>query len=356
MTKLSKIILVVIIVVIVAFLYVYPRLNSGQEGKIAAPSTERQAQEIPVAVVEVKEEVLDRNLRLTGTILANESVEISAEVAGIITEINFREGQAVKKGQVLARMRVDEEMANLDKLKLSKRLLEDSESRQRRLLEREAISQEEYDRVLTEFESSKADILILEAEIEKKTIRAPFSGYVGLREVSQGFYLTPGSVVTTLYDIQPVKIEFSVPGKYSNYVQKGAKITFRAEGQDQDFTGEVYATEKRLDLATRTLTVRALSSNREEKLFPGQFARIQLVLDRQNNAIMLPTEAVIPELDGHKVFVINEEDRAEERKVTIGIREDKRVQIVSGLSAGEKVARTGILQLKENSKVRVLED
>ncbi|WP_017730661.1 efflux RND transporter periplasmic adaptor subunit [Nafulsella turpanensis] len=355
MNKLTKRILTVVIILVVAFLIIYPKLDlAGNEGEeVAAAAAPAATGPLQVEVVVADPQPLENTVTITGSILANESVQLSPEMAGKITRISFEEGEYVKKGQPLIYLNDDELQAQLERLNYTRKLYEQSEERQRKLLEREAISQEEYDIALNELKTNVADIKVVEAQLEKSIVRAPFSGTIGLREVSEGSYVTPADNIATLVSIDPVKVEFSVPERYANEVGVGDQIAFtRSENSDVVRTGKVYAVEPRINTETRTLTMRALSENDDRKLLPGMFVRIKLVLDVNENSIMVPAQALIPEMNGYKVYVV-EEGKAVEKRVDTGVRTSSQVEVTSGLVAGDSVLTTGILQVKNGAPVQV---
>lgn len=353
MSKNVKTVLTVIIVLGLMFLIALPKLNFDKEDTLAASATEQVQSGIPVEVIKTAPLEMNNTINVTGSILANESVELTSELTGKISRIYFKEGDKVQKGDVLVRIDDEELRAQLEKLKHTKRLYEEVESRMAQLLERDAISQEEYDIALTESRTSAADIKVLEAQIAKATIRAPFTGIIGLRYVSEGSYISPSVRIANLYSIEPAKVEFSVPGRYSQVVSAGDQIRFLTEGDSEVFTGEVYAIEPQIDPVTRTLLVRALSPNKDRKLIPGQFVRISLTLENKQNAIMVPTMAIVPEADEHLVYVVKD-GKAVSQKVNIGFRGAQDVEVVSGLSDGDSVIVAGIQLVKEGSAVRVM--
>lgn len=354
MNKNVKTALTVIIILGVLFLIALPKLSFlNKEDLTDASTSQGSASGIPVEVMSVTPTLLDNSINITGTVLANESIEVTSELPGKISGIYFKEGDKVQKGDLLVKINDEELRAQLEKLKYTRKLNEDTEVRMRQLLERDAISQEEYDIALTGSQTAAADIKVLEAQIAKATIRAPFTGIIGLRYVSEGSYLAPASVIASLYSVDPAKIEFSVPGRYGNAVSKGDKISFLTEGSDEVFSGEVYAIEPKIDPVTRTLLVRALSPNKERKLIPGQFIRIALILETKQDAIMIPTMAVVPEANDHLVYVVRD-GKAEAVKINIGFRGAQRVEVLSGLSVGDTVVVSGIQQIKEGAALRVM--
>ena len=340
------------IVLIVISLLALPKLNLFSKKSEKAQAS-IGASKLPVETLVLKAGKLDSKLVITGSVLPNESLELSSETSGKITGIYFREGSQVKKGQVLLQINDEELRAEFEKQKNNRKLNEDNEFRQRKLLEKDAISQEEYDNALNRLNITLSDIKVLEAQLQKSRIVAPFSGVIGLRSVSEGAYITPGSVVATLYNISPAKIEFAIPGRYSTQVSEGKIIRFTIESDVKVFEGKVYALEPRIDPATRTLKLRALADNSNGMLLPGQFVKVDLILQTINNAILVPTEAVIPEQDGKKVFVL-EKGKAKEVKIQTGIRSNTDLEVLSGLQANDTLITTGMLQLRSGMEVEVV--
>jgi membrane fusion protein (multidrug efflux system) len=279
-------------------------------------------------------------------------VDITTEIAGKIQKIHFEEGKRVNKGDLLISINNDELQAQYDKLKFNQKLRKENEFRQRQLLQKEAISQEEYDISLTEFNTSIADVKLIEAQLDKTSIRAPFSGTIGLRSVSEGAFVNSNTRIAYLASVNPAKVEFSIPGKYSNAIKIGDEINFLADGISTPFKGKVYAIDPQIDQNTRTMKLRAVSENANGLLLPGQFARVELKLKTSENAIMLPNEAVVPEISGHKVYVF-ENGKAKEKKVQIGVRTATEIEITEGLVMGDTVIVSGILIIKNGSNVEI---
>lgn len=358
MNKRTKGILIGLIILVIAFLIIYPKLDlSGAGNAEQRPATVANAgTALPVTVVVAEHQRLENTISVTGSVLANETVQLSPELPGMITRITFTEGQMVKKGQPLVYLNDEELKAQMERLNATRKLFEESEARQRRLLEREAISQAEYDIALNEMRTNLADIKVVEAQLSKSIIRAPFDGMVGLRMVSEGAYVTPADQIATLVNLDPVKLEFSVPERYANEVGVGDRINFsrNEQGGPSSRMADVYAIEPRIDTETRTLRMRALTENKDRLLLPGMFVRIKLVLDVQENAIMIPAQAMIPEMEGYKVFVV-ENGKAVEKSVRTGKRTENRVEVTGGLNPGDSVLTTGILQVKAGAPVRVTE-
>lgn len=288
----------------------------------------------------------------TGTLLPDEEVDLSFETSGKIVNINFTEGTRVKRGDLLAKVNDRPLQAQLLKLQAQLKLAEEREFRQRNLLTRDAISQESYDQAVTELHALEADIMLMEARIAETELRAPFDGIIGLRYVSEGAFANPNARIARLIKISPLKVEFSIPERYSGNVTPGFPITFTIDGINEPFSASVYAVDPKVDINTRTIVVRALYPNRREELKPGRFAGINLQLDEITNTIAIPTDALIAEMDGDKVYVYRN-GKAEQIKVQTGLRTSDKIQILDGLSFGDTLLITGVMQLRQGIPVLI---
>jgi len=306
---------------------------------------------LPVSMVVVKQERVEDKIRSTGTVLANEEVELRSETAGTIRRILFKEGSRVAKGDLLVKIDDSELQAQLQKLQSQIKLAREVEQRRRSLRDSSLISSEEYERSLHELNSTHADIALTRARIVKTEIRAPFDGIVGIRYVSEGSYVTPTTKIASLQNLASVKIDFSVPERYVNDVHKGQQINFRLTGISGSYAGEIFAVEPKIDPSTRTVLLRAVCSNDDGKIIPGAFAEIELILRKIENAVMIPTEALIPELGKQIVYCV-ENGQAQPREVTTGIRTDRAIQIITGLQTQDTVITSGTLQLRPGTPVR----
>jgi membrane fusion protein, multidrug efflux system len=295
---------------------------------------------------------IENTIFSNGTVLANEEVEIRSEVSGRIRTINFTEGNKVNKGDLLVKIVDDELQAQLKKLMVQEALSKEDVQRKTRLRELDAISQEEFDQSQNQLLVIQADIQLVKAQIEKTEIRAPYNGLIGLRYASPGGYMSTSTLIARLLDIDPVKIEFSVPEKYLGQINKNTTIAFQIDGHDSTFIGNIYAVEPKINLATRSLTLRAVCPNPSGILFPGVFAKVSILLEKISNTVVVPSEALIPDIRGEKVFVCSE-GKAKAVYVETGIRTEREVQITKGLNVNDTIITTGILQLKEGMKVTV---
>ncbi|MBW6535770.1 MAG: efflux RND transporter periplasmic adaptor subunit [Mariniphaga sp.] len=288
----------------------------------------------------------------TGSMLPDEEVDLAFETSGKIVGIYFEEGRRVKKGQLMAKINDRPLQAQLLKLQAQKKLVEEREFRQRQLLDRDAISRESYDQVATELQSIEADIMLIEARIAETELRAPFDGTVGLRMISEGAIATTQTKIVRLVKTRPLKIEFSIPEKYAGEVTPGFSISFDVDGFPSSFEAQVYAIDPKLDLNTLTIVARAIYPNTNEELKPGRYARVRARLSEIENAVSIPTEALIPEMEGEKVFIMSN-GKARERKVTTGLRTESHIQIRTGLNFGDTLLTTAILQLRDDLPVQL---
>ena len=363
MSKITKNLLTILTILLVLGIFFYPKIKTAFKPKEEKDKKEAsggkdakggKGSKTSVIVTVVHPTRLDDLVNTNGTILPNEEVEIRSEISGRIVTLNIREGDFVKKGTTLLHINDEDLQARLKKLGFNKKLAEDNEARQKRLLEKEAISQREYDIAVNSVNTISADIEDLSAQIQKMTLKAPFDGTIGFRFVSLGSYISPTTKIATLTNTNPAKIEFAVPAKYSSIVRKGGKIEFTVESSEQHYVGTVYAIDPKIDPDTRSLQIRAVAPNPVHKLIPGAFARIELVLKSKGSALMIPTEAVIPEQKGSKVFIV-QNGKAVSKKVQLGTREDKNVEVLSGLSVGDTLITTGIMQVKPDGDVEIRE-
>lgn len=295
--------------------------------------------------------VLDQ-IEVPGTIVANEATEIHPEVAGIITGIYFREGSVVGKGATLFKLNDADLQAQLRKLQVQAKIARQNENRSEELLKIGGISRQDYETTQLQVSNTAADIAITQAQIAKTVVRAPFTGKVGLRMVSVGAYVSPSTVMTTISQVGQMKIDFTVPEKYITKLRSGQFINFTVEGSNRKYAARITATESNITENTRTLQVRAVVQGENTGLTPGAFAKVILSFEPDADAIVLPTQAVIPQARGKKVYVYNN-GVAKFVDVTTGIRDSATVQITSGLNVGDTVLITGLLSLRPDAKVVV---
>jgi membrane fusion protein (multidrug efflux system) len=326
-----------------------PKSNPDLAGPQQAPSARRKALNVIGETVKVGT-INDEIPPTVGLLIPDEEVSLSFETSGKVTAINFTEGTHVKKGQLLAKVNDAQLQAQLRRLEAQLQLAEDRVFRQNALLEKEAVSKEAYEQVQTDLAMLRAEIDMVKANIALTELRAPFDGIVGLRQVSEGTYATPSTIVATLTKISPLKIEFAVPERYTGIIKDGARMQFTVEGHLEPFQATVYATESHIDSKTHTFSMRARYANTDGKLLPGRFANISLLAREIPNSISIPSEAIVPEMGVDKVFLYKS-GKAQPVSITKGIRTESRVQVLQGLTPGDTIITSGTLQLRTGLSV-----
>ena len=357
MNKKTKIILFAGIALLILGMALFPKIkrtiaaDQRNETPIqSARSSGGGRQELAVNATLLEPQVLNNYFRITGILLPDEEVDLTFETAGKITNIHFQEGSFVQKGALLAKVNDAPLQAELKKLEAQLPLAEDRLFRQQTLLDKDAISQETYQSVFTQLETLKAEIELVKARIRQTELRAPFSGMIGLRQVSEGAYASPSVIITNLTKISPLKIEFSLTQNYINKIRPGSEITFSVENDLEEYQATVYAIESRLDIQTLSLFARARYPNSDMKMKPGQSAKIRITLDQIDNAIVIPSISTVKEM-GRDITYIYEEGRAKEVEIVTGMRTSSAVEVISGLTVGDTLLTTGVMQLRSGMPV-----
>ena len=346
-----KRIIALTLVIIVVLALAYPKLSPLLEAESKDVGSRSNAPlKVDVSVVEPRS--VKHTIKTSGTVIANEEVELKSETSGKVTKITFDEGSKVSKNQLLLKTNDSELQAQLKKTKYQLSLAEEREDRQKQLLTKGGISQEAYDATLNQVNVLKAELDLIKARIEKTEIRAPFDGVIGLKYVSVGSYINPESRIASLKDVVPVKIDFSIPERYTSQISTGKRIEFSVQGTNNVFNGEIYAIEPEIDPGTRTLQLRALSPNTSGQLYPGAFADIEIIMEEMQGALMIPTIALVPEIDGQKVWIYRGGQVLPE-PVQTGIRTENDIQITEGIQPGDTVLTTGLLQVRPGMTVDI---
>lgn len=295
---------------------------------------------------------LDNQVYATGNLLANESVNISPEVPGKLVYLNLPEGQLVQKGQLLAKVNDADLRAQLKRLEIQIKIAENKVERADKLRAINGLSIEEYEDALNSLNVLRADIDYTKTLIDKTEIKAPFSGKLGFKNVSDGSFVNTSDVLAQLHQVNPIKVEFSVPERYAPELAIGNIIRFTVDGISETFQAKVYAIEPSIDVNSRSVVLRARAENGKQLLKPGAFARIMLSTGVDEKAIMIPTQAVIPILKGQQVLKVTN-GVVQPQRVTLGFRDADRVQITEGLAAGDTIVTTGILSLRPGMPVEI---
>jgi membrane fusion protein, multidrug efflux system len=296
---------------------------------------------------------LDNQIFATGSLMANELVEIKPEVPGRLTYLYLPEGQIVQKGQLLARVNDADLRAQLKRLEVQIKIAESKEERAKKLVDISGLSIEEYEDALNSLNVLRADIDYTKALISKTEIRAPFTGKLGFRNVSDGSFVSTSDVMSTLQQLNPIKLEFSIPERYSAEAKEGNIIRFTVDGIDEIFEAKVYAIEPAIDQNSRSLLLRAKADNSRLLLKPGGFARITLSTGIDNRCHHDTfTQAIIPILKGQQVMKVVD-GAVQPQPVVLGFRDAGKVQVLEGLSEGDTIVTTGILSLRPGSLVNI---
>lgn len=298
----------------------------------------------------VKTKQLSENIEVPGTLIPFETTEIRPEISGRITELNLSEGRVVRQGTVLARLFDGDLQAQLKKLEVQLSILEKTAERYKQLLEINGISQQEYDLANLEVNNLRADIELIKVDINRTRIRAPYTGQVGLKNISLGAYVTPTNILTTISKVEDLKLDFTVPEKYSEDMAKGKNVSFTISGLNKTFTATVIATESSIEANTRSLRIRAVVKGNQAGLVPGAFAKVSLMLDKNNQALIIPTQAVIPQARNKQVILFKN-GQPQFEVITTGIRDSSYIQVLDGLKEGDTVLTTGLLAIRAESKV-----
>lgn len=329
------------------------RIISNKSKNDDSKGKDRKDKAMTINGMVIKTQTFDNNLSLSGSIEANEQVEIRSEISGIVKGIYFKEGSNVAKGQLLFKVNDVELRAQLQQSKTKQGLASENERRAKLLLAKEAISQEEYDVARADFKLAQSQVQLIDAQIAKTSVRAPFSGKIGLRSISPGTYITPSLLVAKLVNISKLKITFSIPEKYANQVKKNSNLSFTVAGSTEKYNAQIYAVEPEVQISTRTLQLRAIADNKDGKLLPGLFANVELPLDIIKDAIVIPSEAIVPIQNGKKVFISNN-GKAKEINIKTTTRTDSSVLVLSGLKAGDTLITGGVMSLKDDTPVKVM--
>jgi len=307
---------------------------------------------VSVDAIIIKTQLLVSDIEIPGSLQANESTEIRPEVSGKLVQLNVREGSFVSKGTLLAKLYDGDLLAQKRKLEVQLKIAEQTENRQAQLLKIQGISQQDYDLSLLQVHNLNADINIINEAIRKTEIRAPFNGKIGFKNISPGAYITPSNIICTVSQVSQLKMQFTIPEKYSSEIKNGQSIDFTVDGSTKIFRATVSATESFIEENTRSLSVRSIVKTADPVLVPGAFAKVKIQLGKNDKAIMIPTVAVVP-MGRKKQVYLFKNGKAEATEITTGVRDADKIEVVKGLNVGDSVITTGLLFLKQGSDVKI---
>jgi len=291
----------------------------------------------------VKPSLLVTEISVSGSLLAYDEVELKNEVAGRVVMINLPEGKSVKKGTLLVKLFDEDLQSTLKKQEAQLAIQQQIYKRQSELLKVNGISQNDYDQTGLQLNS-------LKTLIRKTEIRAPFDGVIGLRAVSVGAIVTPSTLMTTIRTDNKIKLDFSVPEKYSSVIHSGMKVDFSMNNADNKYNATVIATEKGIDTATRNLKVRAMVNSHSTELISGAYANVTLRLGENKNALLIPSNSLIPQEES-KTVIVARNGKAHFVVVKTGTRQPTNIEITDGIQVGDTIITSGLQFLKEDSKL-----
>ena len=330
------------------------------------PAAAQKQPPLPVEAMIVKQQVLNTDIEVPGSLLAYESTEIHPEVSGRLVLLNVNEGAIVGKGTLLAKLYDGDMQARhksldvqLKKSEVQLKIAQQSEDRSAKLLKIQGISQQDYDMALLQVNNIMADMEIIRAQMgeiranmTKLSIYAPFSGKLGLKNISPGAYVTPATIITTISQVSQLKLQFNIPEKYGSEIKKGQDIDFTIDGSNKTFTASVLATEGAIEENTRSLAIRAVVKSKDAELIPGAFAKVKIMLGKTDNALMIPNSCLIPQ-GRKKLIFLFKNNKAMSTEITTGIRDSTNIQVLTGLNTGDTVITSGLLFLKPGSDVKI---
>jgi membrane fusion protein, multidrug efflux system len=309
---------------------------------------------VQVVAVEARRQRVAETLSLPATIVPNESVEIKPETDGIVQRINFTEGEHVEEGRVLVQLDESKFAAAVSEAEANLKLSQANFDRARQLFQDKLISQQDYDQTASTFAVNQAGLDLKRRQLRDTRVSAPFSGIVGTRLISPGQVVSRTTTLTSLVDLDTVKVEVKIPEKYLSQLQLKQPLEFTvAAFPDEKFRGEVYFISPQIEEGTRTALVKALIPNSVGKLRGGMFASLDLTLELRESAIVIPEPALMSNGDSFSVFVVDSQGSAQIRPIQIGYQLPGKVEVVKGLEAGEKVVVEGRQKLRPGAAVKL---
>ncbi|KPF67534.1 hypothetical protein IP69_12485 [Bosea sp. AAP35] len=331
--------------------YGYRHYKQTQVPAQAAAPAARGA--VPIEVTRIERATVNEEVEALGTLAADESVVIAPEIAGRVTALGFKEGQRVERGQLLVRLDTAILDAELKQLQADLSLARDTFQRNQSLVQRGAGTQVALEQATAQLASSEARIQLAQAKLAQSAIMAPFNGVVGLRSVSVGDYVSVGKQLITLTNIDPIKVDFRVPEIFLAQVKVGQTISLKVDAvPGADFKGNIFAVDPVVDVNGRAIRLRATVPNADLVLKPGLFARVTIVVDRRENAMLIPESAVVPDGVGKIVYIV-ENGKAKRVRVELGKRLPGKVEIVKGLTPQMQVVSSGQMRLREGATVSI---
>ncbi len=300
----------------------------------------------------VTPQLLSQNIEVPGSLAAYEEVELHPELSGRVTAIYFKEGSTVGQGSLLLKIYDGDLQAQLQKLQIQIKTAEKTAERYSALLKINGVSQQEYDLNVLAVNNIRADMNIIKTNMARTILRAPFSGKIGITNITKGAYVTPQTPIATLRKVSQLKLNFAVPELYSAKIKNDNLVRFTVEGSNTVYPAIVTATENIIAEDNRSLNVIATVVKPDAQLLAGAFAKVKIVLGGNTTSLMVPTQAIIPQARNKKIIIVRDGIAVMET-VTTGTRDSAMVEITSGLKAGDTILTTGLLSTKPGSKVQL---
>ncbi len=335
----------------IRYLVVLVAVFAACKSKKEPPKPQNTApQVVLVDVLVASTSSINNSIEVNGSVVAFESTELRPEINGRLTYLNIPEGSYVSQGTVLARINDADLVATMNKSKVQLELAQKTEERLRKLLSISGINQADYDAALNQVNSLKADMAFTQAQIDKTSVRAPFSGTLGLRMVSPGAYVTSATILATLQQTDRAKIDFTVPEIYSHLINKGGTVSVLTSQSNTPGKAVITATEPIVDATSRNLKVRTIYQG--GRLTPGSFVKVMLNAGTSNNSVMVPTNAIIPDAKAKKLVVVKD-GKGKFVDIETGLRTSSTAEVTKGISPGDSIVVTGVLFVRPNSAVKV---
>ncbi len=329
----------------------YMLMNGADSDKAQAQS---KGGGLPVVGYTLEPTSLQAEIMSVGTLEAGESASLRAEVPGMVSAVHFTEGSPVKQGDLLIEIDARTYQEQYNKAKAAYDLARLTEERRRKLLKNKFVSMQAVDEARSNLSETKAAMEAAKVQLDKTKITAPFDGMVGLRSLSVGDFLEVGDTITEVVSLDPMKVQVAVAERYFSRLTEKLPVTISVDAwPGKTFKGELYAIAPSVDVATRNVTIKAMVGNEQRELRPGMYARVSLELGENANALMIPEEAVIPQGEAKSVMKIVD-GKAEPKEITLGLRREGKVEVLSGLAAGDTIITAGHMKVKPGAPVTLM--
>lgn len=310
-----------------------------------------------ISSAEARSETWERSLSSVGSVVASQGVYVTTEVPGQVESISFESGQRVEKGAPLVQLDASVDRADLEGLVAEARLAEVEFRRAEELLSKRTISRADYDRLAAQLDFARAQVAAKRAQLNKKTIRAPFEGLLGIRQVDIGEYLAAGAKIVLLQTLDPIHVDFTLPERHIDALSPGLEVQVKVQGYpNETFSGNITALNPGVDPGTRAVRIRSTLVNAAGLLRPGMFAEVKTQLGQRNRVLTLPRTAIAYAPYGDTVFMLGEKDGqnvVQRQQVVTGESREGRVEIIQGVAEGDRVVAAGQLKLRNGQTVKI---